>query len=342
MLRNFLDSLLRLSSPSGDEECVTELFHDYVAPFVDEVLYDVCGNCIAHKKGSGEKVMLMAHADEVGLMINYIDADGFLYFKEMGGVDTTLFPGQRVRISGIKGDVIGVIGKKPIHLQDKCDESKEMKPENLWIDIAARNKDDAMDLVQIGNTGTLFSEPLYMANDLVACGALDDKIGLMILVGVAQALPQIHTDKDIYLVASVQEELGARGAQTATQKINPEVGVAIDVTHATDYPSMSCARDGDIALNRGVVISHGPNMHKSLNKQFKQLAQDCKISYQEAAVPGPTGSDARAIQQVGDGVKTVLISIPCRYMHTPNEIVSLQDAETAIQLLVKYLQKMSD
>lgn len=338
MLREFLNNILQLSSPSGSEESVTKSFGDYVSTFVDEVSYDVYGNCIAHKIGNGEKVMLVAHADEIGLIIRYIDDNGFLYFDELGAIDTSILPGQKVRISGVRGDVVGVIGKKPIHLQDKDSGNKELNPEDLWIDIAACDKKEALNKVMIGSTGTLVSEPLLLSNDIVVSRAMDDKIGLMVLAGVAQALSKIQTDKDIYFVASVQEELGARGVQTVTQRILPDVGIAIDVTHATDYPSMSKVKDGDIALNKGVVIPLGPNMHKELSERFMSITQEKHIPHQVEVFARPTGSDARTIQQVGTGIKTGLISIPCRYMHTSNEMVSLKDAESTIQLLSYYLQ----
>ncbi len=338
MLSEFLNNILQLSSPSGSEESVTKSFGDYVSSFVDEVLYDVYGNCIAHKKGNGEKVMLVAHADEIGLIIRYIDDNGFLYFDEIGAIDTSILPGQKVRISGIHGDVVGVIGKKPIHLQDKDSRSKELNPEDLWIDIAACNKKAALNKVMIGSTGTLVSEPLLLSDDIVVSRALDDKVGLWVLAGVAQTLSNTQTDKDIYLVASVQEELGARGVQTVTQRILPDVGIAVDVTHATDYPLMSKVKDGDIALNKGVVIPLGPNMHKKLSEQFMLIAQEENILHQVEVFARPTSSDARTIQQVGIGIKTGLISIPCRYMHTSNEMVSLKDAESAIQLFSNYLQ----
>lgn len=338
MLREFLNNILWMSSPSGSEESVTRSFGDYVSSFVDEVTYDVYGNCIAHKKGNGEKVMLVAHADEIGLMIRYIDDNGFLYFDEIGAIDTNILPGQKVRISGVHGEVVGVIGKKPIHLQDKDNGNKELNPEDLWIDIAACDKNDALNKVMIGSTGTIVSEPLLLSDDIVVSRALDDKIGIMVLAGVAQTLSKIQTDKDIYLVVSVQEELGARGVQTVTQRILPDIGIAIDVTHATDYPSMSKVRDGDVALNNGVVIPFGPNMHKKLSEQFMLITQEKNIPHQVEVFAKPTGSDARTIQQVGIGIKTGLISIPCRYMHTSNEMVSLKDAESVIQLLSYYLQ----
>lgn len=336
-LKDILHQMLLTASPSGSEEQLTTLFAEQIRPFVDEVYTDVNGNCIAHKKGSGPKVMLMAHADEIGLMISYIDDRGFLYFKEIGGIDTNILPGQRVSIMGQQGPVSGVIGKKPIHLQDKSENTKQLEPEDLWIDIAAQDKADAQSKVQIGDVATLQGSPVLLNGTLLLSRSLDDKIGLAVLMGLAQNLQSIHTDKDIYLVASVQEELGARGAKMITEAIRPDVGIAIDVTHATDYPTMSPAKDGDISLGKGAVIPMGPNMSKGINQQLINLAKSNGIPYQIEAIARPTGTDAREIQVAGTGIRTGLISIPCRYMHTPSEVVSLADADSAIDLLSAYL-----
>jgi endoglucanase len=332
-LKDILHKMLLTASPSGSEEQIIALFAEQIRPFVDEVYTDVNGNCIAHKKGSGPKVMLMAHADEIGLMISYIDDRGFLNFKEIGGIDTNLLPGQRVNIIGHKGHVTGVIGKKPVHLQDKPEAAKQLEPEDLWIDIAAKDKADAQSRVQIGDVATLQGNPVQLNDTHLLSRSLDDKIGLAVLMGLAQNLQSHQTDKDIYLVASVQEELGARGAKMITEAIRPDVGIAIDVTHATDYPTMSPAKDGDISLGKGAVIPMGPNMSKGINQQLISLAESNGIPYQIEAIARPTGTDAREIQVAGTGIRTGLISIPCRYMHTPSEVVSLADADSVIALL---------
>ena len=336
-IKEALYESLQMASPSGSEEQVSSLFQRMVFPLVDEVYTDVNGNCIAHKKGSGQKIMLMAHADEIGLMISYIDDRGFLYFKEIGGIDTNLLPGQRVSIMGQQGPITGVIGKKPIHLQEKSESNKALNPEDLWIDIAAKDKADAESKVQIGSVATFQGTPTQLNDTLLLSKSLDDKIGLAVLMGLAQNLQSQQTDKDIYLVASVQEELGARGAQMVTAAILPDVGIAIDVTHATDYPTMSPAKDGDISLGKGAVIPLGPNMSKGINQTLINLAKTNDIPYQIEAIARPTGTDAREIQVAGTGIQTGLISIPCRYMHTPSEVVSLADADSAIALLTAYL-----
>lgn len=336
--KQFLDKLLASSCPSGSEEQVINLFREVVSSYVDEISIDAMGNCIAHRKGDGPKVMIAVHADEIGLMIHYIDEKGFLYFKEIGGVDTGLLMGRKVIIHGNEGSVVGIIGKKPIHLQDKKNLSPEVNPEDLWIDIAARDGEDARSKVSIGSVATIVSDVSYLGADAVVGKSLDDRVGLLVLTEVARRLSD--SKADVYLVATVQEELGARGAQVVAEAIKPSIGIAIDVTHATDYPTSNPVCDGDIRIGKGVVIPNGPNMDKALTANMIDIAKEAGISYQVEAIARPTGTDARMIQVSGTGVKTGLLSIPCRYMHTPNEMVSLDDADACARLLAEYLHRV--
>ena len=337
-LFDILTQSLLTPSPSGSEERITALFAEAIRPYVGEITTDSNGNCIAHKQGTGSKVMVMAHADEIGLMISYIDDCGFLYFNPIGAIDTNILPGLRVIIQGKNGSVTGIIGKKPIHLQNEKETGKPLSPEDLWIDIAATSKTDALTKVQVGNVATFEPNAQLLDNDRIISKSLDDKIGLITLIGVAKALKDSNTDKDLYFIASVQEELGARGAQMVSEAILPDIGIAIDVTHATDYPSMSPAADGDIKLANGPVIPLGPNMNKGINQTLITIAEANTIPYQVEAIAKPTGTDARMIQVAGHGIKTGLISIPCRYMHTPGEMVSLSDTDNTIILLTEYLK----
>lgn len=333
----FLTDILITPSPSGYEERVLALYTSAISPFVDEVYSDVFGNVIAHKKGNGTKrLMLMAHADEIGLMVTYIDDDGFLYFKEIGGIDTNLLTGLYVEIQGIEGIVTGVIGKKPIHLQSKENGGKELKAEDLWIDIGAKSKNDAIKLVQIGCCATFSAKIVQLTENRIASKSLDNKIGIAIMVHIAQQLFAKKLDTDIYFVASVQEELGARGARTATSLITPNIGIAIDVTHATDYPSISPIKDGDVRLGKGAVIPVGPNINKEISRTLLQIAKDKNIDHQIEPIPHPTGTDANIIQTSGIGVMTGLVCVPCRYMHSANEVIDMTDADTTVSLLIEY------
>lgn len=338
-LQEFLFNLLKAQSPSGSEETVVSLLSDYISPFVSEIRKDALGNCIALKKGKGNtKIMLMAHADEIGFMINHIDNNGFIYFKCIGCIDCSILPTHKVSILGKEGPVSGIIGKKPIHLQNGESSNNNIQPEDLWIDIGVRSREEAESLVSIGDVATLLSSPIIIQNDLLAAKSIDDRIGIAILAGVAEMLDKTDLDSDVYYVASTQEEIGARGAQVATTSILPDVGIALDVTHATDYPTMSAIKDGNITLGGGVVIPTGPNMNKEINKSLIAIASKEGIAFQNQAIAGPTQTDVRIIQIVGTGVKTGLLSIPCRYVHTPNEIISIKDVDSTVSLLVEYLK----
>lgn len=326
--------LLQTPSPSGCESVIIDKVLGYLVDYVDEITRDAYGNLIAIKRGmSNKKLMLAAHADEVGMMVTYIDDNGFLYFQEIGGIDTNLLLGQRVEIHNAKGRVLGVIGKKPIHLQDRDAKAKDYDAEDLWIDIAAKDKKDAENRVEVGDYITYQTQPTILHGESWISKSLDDKVGLYTLVKVAEALKDKKPKMDVYFVASVQEELGARGIRTATISIEPDYGIAIDVTHATDYPTCSPQRSGEIKLGDGIVIAKGPNIEPVMGRKLIDLAKQYKIKYQIEPIACPTGTDANFMQVSGKGVKTALLSIPCRYMHSPNEIVSLVDVNEGVRLL---------
>lgn len=332
--QDILIDLLQTPSPSGRETAIIDKVGTYLKDFVDEVKRDAYGNLIAFKRGSSsKKLMLSAHADEVGMMITYIDNNGFIYFQEIGGIDTNLLPGQKVEIHNHQGIVHGVIGKKPIHLQDRDAKAKDYDAEDLWIDIAAKDKADAEKRVEVGDYITYQTQPICLNEDVWSSKALDDKVGLLTLIEVAKSLKNKQPAMNIYLVASVQEELGARGVRTATMSIEPDFGIAIDVTHATDYPTCSPQKSGEIKMSAGIVIAKGPNIEPNLGRIMQDLAKQHDVKYQIEPIARPTGTDANFMQVTGRGVKTALLSIPCRYMHTPNEVVSLVDVNEGVKLL---------
>ncbi len=338
-LEEFLLELLNTPSPSGYEGKLMRKFREFIFPYVDEVFSDAMGNVIAHKIGNPEKsLMIEAHADEIGLMVTYIDKNGYLYFKPLGGVDANILPGIQVTVHGPNGPVVGVIGKKPIHLLTPQEREKPSKIEDLWIDISAENRAQAEEQVEIGSPVTFRTPVVEMSNGLIASKSLDDKCGLAVVAGVAQQLAEqkAESDLDLYFVASVQEEVGTRGVQPATQSIHPKLGIAIDVTHATDYPGVPSEKFGDFKMNKGAVIAMGPNINWKLCKGLKEVAKENNIAYQSEAIPRATSTDARTIQLAHEGVLTALVSIPCRYMHTPNEIVSKYDIQSAIDILTEY------
>lgn len=335
---NILKDLLMTPSPSGSEQPIIKKMAMFLKDYIDELTIDNYGNLIALKYGanSNKKLMLAAHADEVGMMVTHIDNNGFLSFQEIGGIDTNLLPGQRVEIHNHQGVVTGIIGKKPIHLQDRDAKAKDYDAEDLWIDIAAKDKEEAESKVEVGDYITYQTQPVVLQHDIWTSKALDDKVGLLTLVEVAKALDGKQPAMDVYFVVSVQEELGARGIRTAALGINPDYGIAIDVTHATDYPTCSPQKSGEIKVGNGIVIAKGPNINKTIGRKLIDLAKQQNIKYQIEPIARPTGTDANFMQVSGTGVKTALLSIPCRYMHSPNEIVSLVDVNEGVRLLTHF------
>lgn len=344
-LKDFLLDILDTPSPSGCEANLGIKFMRFCKPFVDEVYADSMGNVVAHKKGNpSKKVMIEAHTDEVGLMVTYIDKNGYLFFKTIGGVDANILPGMQVIVHGLKGPMVGVIGRKPIHLLTAKEREVVVKLEDLWIDIGVKDKAEAEQYVRVGTPATYNTVNSLAPNNYVFAKSLDDKSGLTVVAGVAQMLASqsADTDYDLYFVGSTQEEIGTRGAQVIAQQIQPDIAISLDVTHATDYPGVAATRFGEFNMGKGVVIPFGPNLNQKLNELYISLAQKNDIPYQIEAIPRATATDARTIQLTGKGVVTSLLSIPCRYMHTPNEVVCLDDIQSAISLITEFCKTKTE
>ena len=341
--KKFFKNLVETHSPSGFEQPAQEIYRNFVKDFADEVKTDVHGNVIALKKGKGKlKIMIVGHADEIGLMVNYIDDKGFIRFLPIGGIDTSLLPGLRVNIYHEKKMYRGVIGKKPIHLLKAEERSKAAKLSDLWIDFGAKDKKDAEKKVSVGDPITFSPGMEMLSKDLVTTKATDNKAGVFIVGTILKELADEEINANLYSVASVQEEVGLRGATTSAFGINPDVGIAIDVTHATDYPGMNKGLLGDIALGKGPVISVGANINPKVFELLKKAGDNTKLDYQIEAAPRGTGTDANVIQTTRSGVAAGLISIPNRYMHTPNEIISLKDLESSVKLLKEFIRLIDD
>lgn len=315
---------------------MSEDFSDDIKPFVCEVCTDILGNIIAHKTGVGKSIMLIAHHDVVRLMITHIDENGFLYVKPAGCIDASILPARKVVIKHENINITGIIGKKPAHLIQEGLNGK-VSYENLWIDIGAKSQSEAMQMISKGDYAYFCSNYEELPNNLIAGSYLDNQVGLNVLLKLAEQLDKKETSWDIYFVASNHEEIGMRGASVVAQSIKPDVCICIDVTHATDYPSMNVISEGDIKLGEGCVLAKGPNIYPPLFESLKTTAITHSIMYQVEVSPYPTGTDAYVIQLSGNGVKTAVVSIPCRYMHTPHEVCSKKDIESAIKLICEFL-----
>ena len=334
-LLKLFEKLTSTPSPSNFEMPVQQILKDFVEQYVDDCWIDVQGNLIAHKKGQSDKtLMLIAHADEIGFMVKYIDEAGFIRFAKIGGVDVDLLQGLQVVIYHSEKKIRGVIGK--IKRNNNKESNTQIDINELWIDIGASSKEEAEKMVSVGDIITFEPSFSTLPNNLVVCKSADDKVGLLVMASVLKNLAQYKTDANLYIVSSVQEEIGLRGAVTASYNIKPDVCIAIDVTHATDYPTMNKNTHGDIKLNSGVVIPLGANVNNQLQKQLKEFAISQNIDYQTEALPSRSGTDASAVQISRGGVVTGLVSIPCRYTHSPIEIVSKNDICSAINLLTEF------
>lgn len=312
-------------------------FSKTIEPFVHEVHTDVMGNIIAHKRGGGRSIMLIAHHDVVCLMVTYVDSNGFLFVKPAGGIDLSILPARKVVIRHEGKSITGIIGKKPIHLMREEQQGK-VTCENLWIDIGAKSQEEAKGMVSIGDYVYFCSERENLINNCITGSYFDDQLGIDILLEVAKELHSTEVPWDVYYVASNYEEIGMRGAAVATNSIKPDVCICVDVTHATDYPATNPIIEGEIKLGDGCVLAKGPNIHSALFCSLKNTAEKCKISHQIEVSPYPTGTDANVIQTAGEGVQTAVVSIPCRYMHTPHEICSKTDISSAVKLITQFIR----
>ena len=342
-LKKFFTDLVETPSPSGFEQKAQQVYRDFVSQYTDDIKTDVHGNVIALKKGTGKvRIMVSGHVDEIGFMINYIDNDGYLYVKTIGGIDTSLLPGLRVNIYGKNGMVRGIFGKPPIHLMPAESKGKHPKIHELWIDIGAKDKKDAEKRVSVGDIAT-FSPGMEILNkDIVTTKATDNKAGVFVAGALLFHLAKEKVAANVYSVSSVQEEIGIRGARTSAFGIDPHVGIAIDVTFASDHPACDKKRLGDVRVGKGPVIAIGPNINPKVFELLNQAADNIKIKAQLDVESRATGTDANAIQVTRAGVATGLISIPNRYMHSPNEIISLNDLSEASLLLAEFVKIIDD
>jgi len=337
----FFEKILETPSPSGYESPLQQVVRTYAAEFADEVSTDVHGNVMAVRNpGAPLRLMLAGHCDQIGLIVQYIDNEGFLYIKEIGGWDPQMLVGQRMAVWSAEGPVFGVIARKPIHLLTEEERKQATKLKDLWLDIGAKDKEEAEKVVRVGDPVTVELVYREMRNNRAASPAMDDKCGLWVVV---EALRRVDPEKltcSLYAVSTVQEEVGLRGARTSSFGIDPHVGIAVDVTFATDCPNMEKKQEGEVGLGAGPVIYRGPNFNPKVVEGLVQAAEANQIPFQMGAAGRPPGTDANAIQLNRAGVATGLVSIPNRYMHSPVEVVSLDDIDHAADLLARYAESL--
>jgi len=329
--KRFMDTVC----PTGYEEDAARAWREEASRFADRTWADVNGNAIAvlNEKASF-RVMIAGHLDEIGLMITYVDEHGFLSFTGLGGWDMAIIPGQRVRIRTAKGPVLGVIGRKPIHLMREEDRKTLPKFEDLWIDIGAKDKAAALKVVELGDPAVLDYGIEELRDGILVGRGIDDRIGAFVALEALRLLKG-KTSAGVYAVATTQEEIGSRGAQTSCFGIDPQVGIAIDVGFCTDYPGMDEAKKkwGEVTMRGGPILTRGPNANPQLYRRFAETARKSSIPLQIEPYPRGTGTDGNAIQLVRGGVATAILSVPNRYMHSPCELVHVDDVENTAKLI---------
>ena len=335
-----LKTLIRTPSPSGFEEPVQRIVKKTLAGLADEVSSDVHGNVIGARHPDGRpRVLLTGHADEIGLMIKYVNDEGYLYFQPIGSVPTYRLEGHRVTILNERGPALGVIArKKPA---DKEEAGKELKHHDFWIDIGAEGRAAAEARVAVGDPAVLDADLAVLHGDRVIGRGFDDRIGVFIMLEVMRRLRGVTFDAAVYGVSMVQEEAGSRGAWTCAYNLAPEVGIAIDVHETTDYPETDKRINGALALGKGPILAKGTNFNPRLASLLVETAREHRIPYQFAGTPMPTWTDASVLQIARGGSAACVVGVPLRYMHTSAEVIALSDVEHTIALLAGLIPKLT-
>jgi putative aminopeptidase FrvX len=335
----FLKNLLSTPGPSGYEGAAAEVWRVEAGEFA-EVRGDRMGNSFATLNGGGTpRIMLAGHIDEIGLMITHVEEGGLLRFQGVGGWDPQVLVGQRVLVQTDNGEVPGVIGKKAIHVMEADERKKVSEIKSLWIDIGAKDGEEAKEKVRVGDVTVVDQDVLELPNGRVASRSLDNRMGAFVVLEALRLLSEEENlAAEVVAVASVQEEIGLYGARGAAFRLDPDAAIAVDVTHATDTPGIPKNEHGDHSLGSGPVITRAANLSPVVTDGLIETAESEGIAYTLEADSRSTSTDADAIQFTRAGIATGLVSAPNRYMHSPNEIVALEDLENCARLIAAYVK----
>ena len=334
----FFKRLLDAPGPSGFETRPAQLWREEAKAFAT-VEADVAGNCYATLNRAGKpRVMLTGHLDEIGVMVVHIDDDGFLYFAPIGGWDPQVLVGQRVRLDGRQGPVAGVVGKKAIHLIKTDERDKASKITDLWIDIGAKSKAEAGELVRIGDAGVLSAGLVELPNGRLVSRSVDNRVGSFVVLEALRRLAAKPPAACAVAVGTTQEEIAytGGGARTSAFGLEPDAAIVVDVTHATDAPGIDVKQEGEHQLGSGAVVARGSTLNPALFELLHDTAEAEKIPFTLEASGRNTGTDADAVHLSRAGVPTGLVSIPLRYMHSPVELVELDDVRAAARLIAAF------
>lgn len=340
---DLLHSLLSTPGPSGHESEVARLWRDYAAKFAEEVGSDHVGSSFARVPGTagGPTLAVVGHIDEIGLHVTHIDGEGYLRFGGVGGWDAMVLVGQRIRLLTRNGPVSGVIGRRPIHLLKDEDRKRGPELKELHIDIGARNADEARELVRIGDVAVIDGQPLDLPNGRVVSRSIDNRIGCYVAAEAARLVAEAGgAPGEVLALAVAQEETGLAGARTSAFALRPDVAIVVDVTFATDQPGIELGELTDHKLGSGPVVARGTNLHPEVFELLYRCAEEEEIPITIESLGRGTGTDADAIHITGPGIPTGLVAVPCRYMHSPVEMVSVADLDAAARLIAAFAQRL--
>ncbi len=341
--QKFLYDLLKTPSPTGFEEQIQRIVRRRMKPFADKIETDYHGNVIVGLNTKAKRrVMLAGHCDQIGFMVRHIDKSGFLFVDRLGGIDPGVVPGSPVQVQGKKGILPGVFGRKPIHKQKSSErERMTLDLSKMWIDIGAKDKKEAEKLVEIGSPIVYEPRVIELGKDFIAGPGLDDRVGLFVVMEALRLCANAKLDVALYSVSTVQEEVGLRGAKTSAYSIDPDVGIAVDVTFASDNPGNDDAKEAPCKLGGGPGIYTGPNVSPVVRRLIETNAKKAKVPLQMLPSGTLLGNDANAMQVNRAGVAAASVGIPLRYMHTQVEVVSLKDLENSAKLLATLIKNMT-
>ncbi len=340
----FLKRLLDTPGPSGFEAAPARVWRAEAAAFAT-VRADVVGNSLATVEGNGGPTILLAgHIDEIGVIVTYVDENGFVYFEPIGGWDPQVLVAQRMRFVGRNGDVFGVIGKKPIHLIKPEEREKASKITDLWVDIGAKNKAEALEHLEIGDAGVIDARLLELPNGRIVSRSIDDRIGAFVVLEALRRYAANPGVARVVAAATAQEEIGysGGGARVAAQSHSAAMAIAVDVTFATDHPGVEKKELGEHNIGGGPVLTRGSVVNPVAFRLLRDAATKLSIPYSVHAAGRFTSTDADAMHLTREGVATALLSIPNRYMHSPNEMVSLDDLDRAADVIAEACRNVTN
>jgi endoglucanase len=340
---DFLKTLVNTPSPVGYETRGQRVWLDYATQYADETFSDAYGNCVAVlNKGGGPRIMLAGHADEIAMTVNYIDEQGYIYVKRTGGVDAAIMKAQRVVIHTRGGAVKGVVGNVAPHLTKQEGDPKPPKIHEIFVDIGVSDRKAAQKLVRIGDPMTLVDEFDVLRDDVAVGRAFDNRIGTFAVAETLRLLKEakVKLQAEVCAVSNVQEEVGLLGARQIAYSLKPDIALVVDVTHATDYPTVNKTQHGDIKLGGGPSLTHGGCNHPEVVARLEAIAEKKKITLQHEAISATSGTDTDVIFWTRGGIASALISLPNRYMHSPVELVNLSDLEKIPELLAGFCQSV--